>query len=73
MPHARRLVRSTPLASVTVTYQLTKMKCAPRMASLFKILSLSSYNLACKEGKSWRRNSVVVSVSLKFIQKKEFR
>ena len=73
MPRARRLVRSTPPASVALTYQPTKMKCAPRMESLFKILPLSSWNLACKEDKSSRRDLEVVSVSLKLIQRKEFR
>ena len=51
MPRARLMVRLTPPASVTVTYQPTKMKCAPRMESLFKIIPLLNGNLACKEDK----------------------
>ena len=68
MPRARLMVRSTPPASVTVTYQLTKMKCAPRTESLFKILPFLNWNLACKEDKSLLRVLEVVNVSLLLFQ-----
>lgn len=64
MPRARLMVRLTPPASVTATYQPTRMKCAPRMESLFKIIPLLNWNLACKEDKSLLRVPEVVNVSL---------